>query len=65
MYRVLHERSNITVSFVEHLTFQEKMTSTHSRRVNSDKSKEKQLELGHAEGFSTNGLVSQLLSGST
>ena len=38
MYRVLHEKSSITVSFAEHLKFW----------VNSDKSKEKQLELGHS-----------------
>ena len=47
IYRVLRERSNMTVSFAKHLKFQEKMTSTHSRWVNSDKSKEKQLEIGH------------------
>ena len=47
LYRVLRERSNITVSFAEHLKFQETMTSTHSIWVNSDKSKENQLEIGH------------------
>ena len=45
-YRVLHERNNITVSFAEHLKFQEKMTSIRSLSVNGDKSKERQLELG-------------------
>ena len=47
IYSVLRERSNITASFAKHLKFQEKMTSTHSLWVNSGKSKEKQLELGH------------------
>ena len=47
IYRVLRERSNMTVSFAKHLKFQEKMTSTDSRWVNCDKSKEKQLEIGH------------------
>ena len=30
IYRVLHERSNITAPFAEHLKFQEKMTFTIS-----------------------------------
>ena len=30
MHRLLHERSNITAPFVEHLEFPEKKTFTHS-----------------------------------
>ena len=38
-YSVLHERSNITASFVEHLEFQEKLTFTDAFWINSGKSK--------------------------
>ena len=44
---MLHEGSNITVPFAEHLKLQEKMTFTYALWVNSDKSREKQLELEH------------------
>ena len=39
MYRVLHERSNITASFAKRLEFQEKLTFTHAFWINSAKSK--------------------------
>ena len=38
-YRVLHERSNKTASFQEHLKFQEEMAFIHALWVNGDKSK--------------------------
>ena len=37
IYRVLHERSNITASFTDRLKFQEKVTFTHARQVNDGK----------------------------
>ena len=46
IYRVLHERSNITASFEEHLKFQERLTFAHALWINSGKSNEKQPELG-------------------
>ena len=39
IYRVLHERSNITASCVERLEFQEKLTFAHAFWINSGKSK--------------------------
>ena len=39
-YSVLHERSNKTGSFAEHLKLQEKMTFRHILWVKSEKSKE-------------------------
>ena len=39
IYRVLHERSNITAFFAEHLEFQEKLTFTDAFGINSGKSK--------------------------
>ena len=39
-YSVLHERSNKTGSFAEHLKLQEKMTFRHILWVNTEKSKE-------------------------
>ena len=39
IYRVLHERSNITASFLERLECQEKLTFTHAFWINSGKSK--------------------------
>ena len=38
IYRVLHERSNITASFVEHLEFHENLTFPHGLWINNDKS---------------------------
>ena len=38
-YRVHHERSNITASFVEHPKFQEKLTFTHALWINCRKLK--------------------------
>ena len=39
IYRVLHERGNITVSFAGHLEVQENLTFTHANSINSSKSK--------------------------
>ena len=39
IYRVPHERSNITASFVQDLKFKKKKTFTYALWVNSDKSK--------------------------
>ena len=39
IYRVLHERRNITPSFEEELKFQEEFTFGHGLWVNSDKLK--------------------------
>ena len=39
IYRVLHERSNITASFAQDLKFKKKKTFTYALWVNSDKSK--------------------------
>ena len=39
IYRVLHERNNITASFAEHLKFQEKLTFTHVLWINCSKLK--------------------------
>ena len=38
IYRVLHERSNITASFAEHLEVSENLTFTHALWINSGKS---------------------------
>ena len=35
---MLHERSNITASFAEHLEVQENLTLTHALWINNDKS---------------------------
>ena len=43
---MLHERSNITASFAEHIKFPEKLTFTHDRWINSGKSKQKTLNHG-------------------
>ena len=40
IYRVLHERSNMTGSFAEHLEFQENLTLTQALWINSVKSKQ-------------------------
>ena len=45
IYRVVHERSNITAPFVVHLKFKKKKTFTDLLWVNSNKLIEKQLEL--------------------
>ena len=47
IYRVLHQRTNKTASFAEHLKFQEYMTFIHTLWVNSGKSKIKKLKSGH------------------
>ena len=47
MNRILHARSNITVSFAENLKLFLKKTSTHLLWGNSGKSKEKIPELIH------------------
>ena len=41
IYRVLHERNNITACFPEHPKFKDKKSFTHLRLVNSGKSKYK------------------------
>ena len=38
-YKVIHERSNKTAPFAEHLKFQEKLTSVDALSVESDKLK--------------------------
>ena len=45
-YKAFHEKSNITAPFAEHQRIKKKKF-TDSFWVNSDKSKERQLELGH------------------
>ena len=39
IYRVLHEQSNITGSFAEHVEVQKNLTFTHALWIKSDKSK--------------------------
>ena len=69
MYRVLHERSNITACFAEHLEVQENLTFTHSLWISSGKSKQKTkirtlyiLKMLYA-GCSTKDAISLLPSG--
>ena len=37
IYRVLHEKSDLTASFTEHLIFKKKVTFTHALWVNISK----------------------------
>ena len=39
IYKMLHERINITASFVEHLEVHENLTLTYALWINNDKSK--------------------------
>ena len=48
IYRVLHEKSDLTASFTEHLIFQKKVPFPHALWENIGKSQWEKLKSGHS-----------------